>query len=90
MIISDSQKFEITAFTIIGVGSQFTKAIFSFSNIFTDAYQRTALHSTYEILSDACGSIKIRSLIFFPLQICRVVGDLIEPHYRSHVRNPMS
>jgi hypothetical protein len=48
------------------------------------------LHLTYEILSDSCGSIKIRSLIFFPLHICGVVGDLIEPHYGSHVRDPKS
>jgi hypothetical protein len=90
MTISDPQKFVITAFKIIGVESQFTKAIFSVSIIFTDAYHRTALHSTYEILSNACGSIKIRSLTFFLLQICRVVADLIQPHYGSHVRDPMS
>ena len=90
MTISDPQKSVITAFKIIGVESQFTKVIFSVSTIFTDACQRTGLHLTYEILSDSCGSIKIRSLIFFPLHICGVVGDLIEPHYGSHVRDPKS
>ena len=90
MTFSDPQKFVITTFKIIGVESQFTKTIFNVSIIFIDACQRTALHSTYEILSNACGSIKIISLIFFLLQICRVVGDLIEPHDGSHVRDPMS
>jgi hypothetical protein len=63
-----SSEVVITAFKIIGVESQFTKAIFSVSITFTDACQRR----------------------FFLLQICRVVGDLIEPHYGSHVRDPMS
>jgi hypothetical protein len=90
MTIYDPERFAITAFKIIDVESQFTKAIFSVSIIFTDACQRTALQSTYEILSNACGSIKIRSLTFFLLQICRVVGVLIEPHYGSHVRYHLS
>jgi len=64
MTISVPQKFVITASNVIDVESQFTKAIFSASIIFTDACQITALHSSYEILNDTCEPIKIISLTF--------------------------
>ena len=90
MVIYDPQKFVMTAFKIIVVESQFTKAIFSTSIIFTDTCQINALHSSYEILNDTCGPIKIIFLTFPLLQICRVVGGLMKPHYGLHVRDPMS
>ena len=54
-------------------------------NIIGDESQFTkAMFSVSITFTDAC------QRTFFLLHICRVVGDLIEPQYGSHARNPMS
>ena len=61
------------------------KFVITVFNIIGDDSQFTkAIFSVSITFTDACQ----RTL--FLLHICRVVGDLIEPHYGSHVRDHMS
>jgi hypothetical protein len=60
------------------------KFVITVFNIIGDESQFTkAIFSVSITFTDA------RQRTFFSLHICRVVGDLIEPHNGSHVRDPV-
>jgi hypothetical protein len=61
-----------------------------FSHFLINHNQKLSVRFTKAIFSVSITFTDACQRRFFLLQICRVVGDLIEHHHRSHVRDPMS